>query len=109
MNDRLWATVNPGDDDEDDDEEDRKDKGGGNIDPDDDEDYVDDDDEDDDDEPLQVTSKSPARRLVMLRRTIPVCRSARRRGIPRCVTGPVRILSPRRHTARSYWQGTLGN
>ena len=109
MSDRLWATVNPGDDDEDDDEEDRKDKGGGNIDPDDDEDYVDDDDEDDDDEPLQVTSKSPARRLVMLRRTIPVCRSARRRGIPRCVTGPVRILSPRRHTARSYWQDTLGN
>ena len=109
MSDRLWATVNPGDDDEDDDEEDKKDRSGGNIDPDDDEDYVDDDDEDDDDEPLQVTSKSPAGRLGMLRRTIPVRRSARRRGIPRCVTGPVRILSPRRHTARSYWQGTLGN
>lgn len=110
MNDRVRATVNPGDDDEDDDEEDKKDKGGGNIDPDDDDDgYGDDDDEDDDEEPLQVTSKSPAGRLVMLRRTIPVFRSARRRGIPRCITGPVRVLSPRRHTARSYWQATLGN
>ncbi|MEO8677181.1 MAG: hypothetical protein ABI569_16515 [Casimicrobiaceae bacterium] len=102
MNDRVGATVNPGDDDDDDEEEDKKDKGGGNIDPDDDEGYDDEDDDDDDEEPLQVTSKSPAARPVMLRRTIPVFRSACLRGILRCITGPVRVLSQRRHTARSY-------
>jgi hypothetical protein len=102
------ATVNPGDDD-DDDEDDDKGKGGGNIDPDDDEGYGDDDDDDDDEEPLQVALKASASPCRLLRRTIPAFHSARPSGVPRRITGQVRVRSQRRHTARSHWRATIGN
>jgi hypothetical protein len=104
------ATVNPGDDDEDDEEDDDdKGKGGGNIDPDDDEGYGDDDDDDLDEEPLQVRSKSSTGPCRMLRRTIAACRSACPSRAPRRITGPVRVRSRRRHTARSHWRSAIGN
>ena len=102
------ATVNPGDDDDDDEDDDDKGKSGGNIDPDDDEGYGDEDD-DDDEEPLRVASMASASPCRMLRRTIHAFHSARPSRMPWRITGPVRVRSQRRHTARSHWRATIGN